>query len=259
MKRTLAIALIATSAMATVLRADTLELKNGTIASGTYQGGTATTVRFETAQGVQVYPKTDILALTFTGDAAAAAPAASAVPAANVAPITPPPAAAPASFEIPAGTPLVVRMMDGISSKNKAGTRFTTTLDSDLVINGSVALKAGTKIYGELMSSKQAGRAVGKSQIDIRLTEIALPGAPSTLIATSSFQEAGKGSGRKTAGAAAVGAGIGAVADGGEGAAKGAAIGAGVSLLKKGETVTVPPNMLLEFTLTRPVTINPAS
>jgi hypothetical protein len=59
------------------------------------------------------------------------------------------------------------------------------------------------------------------------------------------------------AGAAAVGAGIGAIADGGDGAGKGAAIGAGVSLIKKGESVTAPPNMLMQFHLEQPLTIHP--
>jgi hypothetical protein len=235
--------------------ADTLEMKNGTIVSGQYVGGSATTVRFETAQGVQVTPTSDILAITFSGGAASAPTAAAAHPApVAAAAATPGAPAAPSTVAIPAGTPLVVRMMDGISSQNKAGTKFTTTLDSDLFLNGAVALKAGTKIYGELSSSRQAGRAVGKSEIDIRLTEIASPGG-SVLVATSNFKEAGKGSGGKTVGAAAVGAGVGAIVGGGKGAGKGAAIAGGASLLKKGETVTVPPNMLLEFQLTREVTV----
>src|SRR5438552_3468903 len=90
--------------------ADTLELKNGTIASGSYAGGTATTLRFETAQGVQVIPTGDILAITFSGGAGAAS--AAAAPAAATATPGAAPDAAPASVTIPAGTPLVVRMMD---------------------------------------------------------------------------------------------------------------------------------------------------
>ncbi len=58
---------------------------------------------------------------------------------------------------------------------------------------------------------------------------------------------------------AAGGAAIGAIVDGGDGAAKGAAIGATASLLKKGQTITVPPGTLLEFTLTQPVTVRTAN
>ena len=54
---------------------------------------------------------------------------------------------------------------------------------------------------------------------------------------------------------AAAGAAVGAIVNGGEGAGKGAGIGATASLLKKGQTVTIPPGTLLEFTLTQPVTM----
>jgi hypothetical protein len=69
-------------------------------------------------------------------------------------------------------------------------------------------------------------------------------------VATS---KAGEASIKKAMRGAAAGAAVGAIVDGGDGAGKGAAIGASASLLKKGETVTVPPGTLLEFTLTQPV------
>jgi len=234
---------------------DVLELKNGTILNGRYVGGTAGTIRFETSEGTSVVETSQAVALTFTTPAPAAVT--SAVPTAPV-----PQAAAASSVPqqakavtVPAGTVMLVRMMDGVSSKNKPGTRFTTTLDADIVVDGVTAVKAGTKIYGTLNSAKQAGRAVGQSAIDIRLNEITTDKG-TELIATSNYTDAGKRSGVKTLGGAAVGAGIGAVVGDSGGAGKGAAIGAGVSLLKKGETVTVPPGALLEFQLTRPLTLN---
>ena len=51
---------------------------------------------------------------------------------------------------------------------------------------------------------------------------------------------------------AAAGAAVGAIAGD---AGKGAAIGATASLLKKGQTITIPPGTLLEFTLTQPITV----
>lgn len=44
---------------------------------------------------------------------------------------------------------------------------------------------------------------------------------------------------------------IGGAVDGGEGAAKGAAIGAATAVIRKGESVTVPPGAVLEFRLTQ--------
>jgi hypothetical protein len=225
------------------LQADVLELKNGKVLNGKYTGGTASTVRFETSAGLQVIETAKIVALTFTTSAAAApSPAGAATPAAATA----------KSVTLPAGTLLVVRMVDSVSSQKPPGTKFTTKLEYDLAAGGAVALKGGTVIYGKVQSSTQARRAVGRSTLDLRLAQIVVNGQP-VAIQSSGFQQAGANSIKKAARGAAVGAAIGEIAD--DDAGKGAAIGATASLLKKGETVSVPPGTLLEFTLTQPVTI----
>lgn len=219
---------------------DVLELKNGTVLNGKYSGGTAGVVNFTTSAGIQMIDTAQIVALTFT--APAASPAAT-------------PRSAAGAQTIPAGTTLLVRMMDPVSSKNAAGANFTSKLEHDLTVNNVVVVKAGTTIYGKVQSATQARRAAGKSTLDLRLAQMVI-GSATVPIVTSEYKEAGANSLRKTAGGAAVGAGVGAVVDGGDGAAKGAAIGAAASLLKKGETVTVPPGTLLEFTLMQPVTVS---
>jgi hypothetical protein len=231
------------------VNADILELKNGNILNGKYAGGTAATVRFESSAGLQVIETSQIIALTFTTPPAAAAPVAAAPIAA-----APAPAAAPATVTLPAGTMLLVRMMDSVSSKNAPGANFTTKLEYDLVVNGVKAVPAGTVIYGKVQSSTQARRAVGRSTLDIRLAQMVVGGSP-VPVSSSPYKEAGEASIKKAARGAAAGAAIGAIADGGDGAATGAAIGATASLLKKGQTVTIPPGALLEFTLSQPVTV----
>jgi hypothetical protein len=74
-------------------------------------------------------------------------------------------------------------------------------------------------------------------------------------VSSSPYKEAGEASIKKAARGAAAGAAIGAIADGGDGAATGAAIGATVGALKKGQTITIPPGALLEFTLAQPITV----
>ncbi len=245
-------------AMSLGARADVLELKNRTILNGKYVGGTAGTVRFETSAGTQVIETAQITALTFTSTGAAApaavaAPAAAApaagAPAAAVA--APAPAAKAQSVTIPAGTTLLVRTLDGISSKNKAGTTFSTKLETDVSAGSAVGIKGGTLIYGKVQSSTQAGRAVGQSTLDLRLTQLVVNGQSVPLM-TSGYQDAGKRSIGKAAKGAAAGAAIGAIAGD---AGKGAAIGAVGGALIKGETVTVTPGSLLEFTLMQPVTV----
>jgi hypothetical protein len=246
--------------------ADVLELKNGQVLTGKYVGGTAATIRFETAGGIQVLETGQVLALTFTAAAPvastpAAAPAATLAATAAPAPAAPvataPAAAAPAApsqVVVPVGTRLLVRMVDPVSSKDSQGKRFTTTLDADLVVNGLMVAKAGTKVYGRIQAAEQARRFAGQSKLDLRLTEIAL-GPTLVPLKTSGYTDAGAKSIGKTAKGAAAGAAIGAIADDGEGAAKGAAIGAMASGLKKGETISVAPGTLLEFQLQQAVKI----
>lgn len=224
-------------------RADILELKNGNVLNGKYAGGTAGTVRFETSAGQEILETSQIIALTFTTPAAAPAP-----------PPAPAPAAAPSTVTLPYGTMLLVRMMDSVSSRNAPGANFTTKLEYNLVANGVVVVPAGTVMYGKVQSSTQARRAFGRSTLDIRLVQMVVGGNP-VPIATSGYQQAGEASIKKAARGAAAGAAIGAIVDGGDGAGKGAVIGATASLLKKGQTVTIPPGTLLEFTLTQSVTL----
>ncbi len=242
---TLALALMALGVSA---RADILELKNGNVLNGKYTGGTAGTIRLETAAGLQVIETAQAVALTFTTSPAPVAP-----PATTPAP-TPAPVVRSQMVTLPAGTTLLVRMMDSVSSRNGPGANFTTKLEYNLVANGAVVVPAGTVIYGKVQSSTQARRAFGKSTLDIRLAQMVVGGSP-VPIATSGYQQAGEASIKKAMRGAAAGAAIGAIVDGGDGAGTGAAIGATASLLKKGQTITIPPGTLLEFTLTQPITV----
>jgi hypothetical protein len=226
------------------LGADVLELKNGQVLNGKYAGGTGETLKYETAEGMQVIQTAQVVALTFTSsNAAPAAPAPTGRPAV--------PAAQAQTITLPAGTTLMVRIMDGISSKNAPGTTFATKLESDVSANGMVAIKSGTPIYGQVHSASQARRVAGQSTLDIRLTKVVIDGR-SVQLSTTPYQEAGERSVRKEARGAAAGAAIGAIAGSpGVGAAAGVAAGA----LKKGDTVTITPGTLLQFTLTQPLTI----
>lgn len=247
MKRNLLIATALTLLSALSSRADVLELKDGKTLNGKYVGGTAATIRFETSAGVQVIETAQALALTFTGGATMTAKPATT-------PVAAAPTAAPSSVSVPAGTTLLVRMVDQVSSRDSQGKRFTTTLETDLAMSGVVVAKAGTKIYGRVQGAQQAGRFAGQSTLDLRLTEISM-GPNLVPLMTSGYTDAGAKSIGKTAKGAAAGAAIGAIADGGEGAGKGAAIGAVASGLKKGETLTVKPGTLLEFKLQQPVSL----
>ncbi len=226
--------------------ADVLELRNGKSLNGKYVGGTGSTIQFDSGSGAQAIETSKIATLTFTaGQVTTAAPSATALK----------PAAQGRTVTLPAGTTLMVRMMDSVSSQNKAGTPFTAKLEHDLGVGDGVAIKGGATVYGKVQSSTKAGRAMGQSTLDLRLTQIVVNGQPVPIV-TSGFQDAGQRSGAKVAKGAAGGAAIGAIAGD---AGKGAAIGAVVGGVLRGQSVTVPPGTLLEFTLTQPMTVQVAS
>jgi hypothetical protein len=232
------------------IRGDVLELKDGTVVQGTYSGGTAGTIRFETVKGVQVIARNEALALTFTTAASPTHTPQVADPATPQGPVP----AQPEMVTLPAGTLLLVRTETPVSSSDSPGKRFGARLETGLAANGRVIANAGTKVYGRVEQSEQAGRLAGKSALHLSLTELNINGQVHPIV-TSNYAEAGQGSFRKTARNAGLGAALGAAFDGSEGAKKGAAIGGAVSLLRKGQSVNIPVNALLEFRLTQSVTI----
>jgi hypothetical protein len=252
-----AVAVVCAMAAAAQAPADVLELKDGRVLTGKYAGGTAGTVRIETAGGLQAVESSQALALTFTGEAAPAevvAPAKEAPAAAVTKEATPAPAAPSGSVVVPAGTVLLVRMVDGASSQSPQGKRFATVLDTDLIVDGVMVAKAGSKVYGRIEKAVQAGRVAGKSELDIRLTELTVGGVL-VPVTTGPYAAKGANSLGKTVKGAVAGAAIGAFSGH---AGEGAGIGAAASVAKKGQPVGVPPGALLEFELKQPVTISNA-
>jgi hypothetical protein len=161
---------------------------------------------------------------------------------------------------VPAGTTILVRMLDTVdSSKNPPGSRFTAVLETNLVVNGTVVVPKGNTVYGRLAQAKQAGRATGSSELTLELTDIVV-GGTAYLLMTSDYQVKGSSSGKRSAkrllGGAGLGAAIGAMAgNAGMGAAIGATAGAVGSVAQKGQAVNVPSETLLEFRLQQPASL----
>ncbi len=266
--------------------ADTLELKDGRVLQGKYLGGTQAVLRFEVNGDVQTFPTHDIVALTFTRGSSGrvpetAPPPPAAAPADNPPPDQDaPPAAASApppsanndtnrggDITLPAGQPLLVRMIDTVdSSKNHVGDIFHASLETDLNVNGVLVARKGSDVYGRLASADQGGKFSGKSELQLELTRLMIDGRDYSLV-SSDYNLQGKSRGsdsaKKVGGGAIVGAIIGGIAAGGKGAAIGAAAGggagAGVQVLTKGQQVKVPSETLLEFRLQQPATVSPTS
>ena len=245
MKTRLILSAVSTFGMLLTGQADVLELKSGAVLNGSYVGGTASTVRFETSSGLQVLGTGDILAITFTGES----------PAGPISATYEDPPAAPATPEsvaVPAGTVLMVRTSQPISTSSvRTGDRFSCKLDADLVVNDVVVAPRNTPVYGTVVAAESARRVVGQSKLEIMLTELSINGELQP-IQTNTWSSEGARSGGKAVKGALAGAAIGGIADGSDGAQTGAAIGATAGALKRGEAVSIPQNQLMEFQLSMP-------
>lgn len=164
---------------------------------------------------------------------------------------------------VPAGTRILVRTVEAIdSSKDRAGQRFTGTLETNLQVEDTVVAPRGTTVHGRLANVSSAGRMAGGAELTLELTDIII-GGTAIPIMTSSYELRSKGQGEQTAGRVAAGAGLGAliggIAGGGRGAGIGVAAGAGAgtaaSAAGGGQQVSVPSESLVEFRLEKSVSL----
>ena len=166
---------------------------------------------------------------------------------------------------LPAGEPILVRMIDPVDSKhNVVGDVFKASLETDLAVNNVLVARRGSDAFVRLAYTKEARGLSGSSELQLELTRIIIDGREFPVV-SGEYTMKGKGRGgdtaKKVGGGAIVGAIIGGVAGGGTGAAIGAGVGgaagAGAEILTRGRAVRVPSETLLEFRLDQPVTVTP--
>jgi hypothetical protein len=167
------------------------------------------------------------------------------------------------SREVPAGTNLVVRMIDGVDSeRDTVGTTFHASLDQPVTMAGEVIFPRGADVVVKLVDSKESGKLTGRSELTLALVTLKYDGRTVDVNTQSITRESdarGKSTATKAGGGAIAGAIIGGILGGGKGAAVGAAAGgaggAGVEAMSKGPRVKVPSETRLTFVLDNPVTI----
>ena len=244
--------------------ADTLELKNGRVIKGKFLSGTGTEISYQVGSTVQKYEIADVVSLKFDSLRTVSVPA----PQPQSSLPDPPEAKVqvemkPSYVTIPAGTRISVRTIDAIdSTRGHVGDRFQASLAEPLTLEGKVVVERDALVYGQLTQAKESGTFTGRSQLRLELTGIVVNGKTLPTV-TGEYELIGKSRGASTAkrtlGGGALGAIIGAAADGGKGAAIGAGIGAGVGagseVITKGDQIKVPSETLLDFTLEQDVSI----
>ena len=266
----LAIALV----LATAGFADTVTLRNGRVIHGTYLGGTARQLRVDTGDRIENLDVGDVVRIEF-GDYAPPAPARDASseerprlrrvqpdsqPTIMRPDNDPPPERAAArreSVELPAGTNLVVRMIDGVDSEtNRVGQTFAASMDEPVLLNGETVIPRGADAVVKLVDAKESGKLAGRAELTLDLLSVKVDGRMVD-INTQSVTRESASRGQRTAkvagGGAVLGAIIGGIAGGGKGAVIGAgaggAAGVGAEEITKGQRVKVPSETRLTFVL----------
>ena len=211
--------------------------------------------------GSVTYPAGTSVARSVDGSTAAQAPApvtSSGTPTAQQpgpASAAPAPAPAPVPLVVPAHTAVAVRLTTGLAaSRNEVGDRWTGVLESPISVRGTEVFRAGTPVSGEVVASKGKGRFKGAGDLGISLTAIGRDHVEASI-----YEKDAKGRGKRTAGFAGGGAGLGALigglAGGGKGALIGGLAGAGGGTAAGAYTgsrdVTIPSESRITFHLTQ--------
>ena len=229
------------------LAADTVTLRNGRVVTGTYLGGSPREVRIEAADQIQKMDVADILRIEFGTIRES--------PESGMAPDTD--SSNSGSVSLPAGTKLVIRMIDAVDSeRNSVGQTFAASLDEPVMSDGQTIIPRGADAVVKLVDDKESGKLTGRTTLTLDLMRLKVNGRMVD-VNTETVTEESSSRGARTAkvvgGTAALGTIIGAIAGGGKGAAiglgSGAAVGAGAEVLTKGQRVRIPSETRLTFVL----------
>jgi hypothetical protein len=172
-------------------------------------------------------------------------------------------APAPKPILLDAGTVISVTMDQSISSRDSnPGDNFDASLSAPVIVDGKLVIPSGAKAKGTVTVAKSAGRFKGSAELGVTLESMTVSGRKYP-VHTSSFTQASKGRGKRTAigagAGAAAGAVIGALAGGGKGAAIGAGAGAGAgtagAALTGNRDIDLPAETNVTFKLTQPLEI----
>ncbi len=190
-------------------------------------------------------------------------------------------AAFAARVEIPAGTHILLRMVNSVSTRTaQAGDHVYLRTASPVSVNGRIVVPVNSYVEGVVTHAQRAGRVKGRARLGIRLQTLTLPRGKVLKFSPvlASADDSGTGQkvekdenlirqgttrGRDAAQIAILagsGAAIGAMRDKG---AKGAGIGAGIGgaaglatvLLTRGREVELRSGSSLDVVLDRPVAL----
>ena len=260
-------------AIATICSADSLTLRSGRVVHGQYLGGDARQIRMAVGDRVDTFDVAEVSNLQFGGSERLSSedsrpPAPPPRLRQEQEPpreerYSPPPQQNAYGSQIPIGTAITVRMIDGVDSEQtRLGQTFRASVDEPIEVNGQTVIPRGADCVVKLVEDKESGKFAGRTVLTLALQQIQANGRMID-VTTGDVSQASGSRGARTAkvvgGTTAVGAIIGAIAGGGQGAAIGAASGAAVGgaaqVMTKGQHVKIPSETRLTFTLQQPANL----
>ena len=144
---------------------------------------------------------------------------------------------APEGVTIPAGTVVVVRLGETLSSnKSEAGQGFSATVARPIVVAGKTVIEQGASARGTVVDAKAMGHFKGGALLEIRLNSVTINGRERN-VRTAAVERELKGKGKRSAG----------FIGGGAGAAGAAFTG--------NKEIVMPAESLVSFKLTKPVEV----
>ncbi len=169
----------------------------------------------------------------------------------------------PPAVTIPAGTEIVVRLADSLSSaRNRRGDTFLATLAEPLIVDNYVVAPKDSKLRGRVVAARESGHLKTPADLAITLTSLQV-GGESYRIETTDYGRRARGHAKHDAkwiaGLAGGGALLGALIGHGKGAAIGAGIGGGAGTATAYATgkkdIYFPAELRVRFRLEQPVTV----
>ena len=123
-----------------------------------------------------------------------------AAPVAVAPPVVAPPVVAPTEAQLPAGTDVLLRLNDQLTSRNhRMGDTFPLTVVQDVSVNGHVVIPAGTRAIGQVTWRTGRGGFGKSGKIEITLRYLDLNGQRIPI--TGFFRQEGEGNTAATVGA----------------------------------------------------------
>jgi hypothetical protein len=170
----------------------------------------------------------------------------------------------PQTITVPRGTDMAMTLDQTLTTKTaQAGQSFSARVADDVVVDGMVAIPAGSVVNGHLVLAQRSGKASGKAYMQLAYDQVVIDGETYNIESVSDTVY-GKGGGSKDAkligGSAVAGAVLGGLLGGGasdaaKGAVIGGAAGTGASLLTRGPDLEMKAGQTLTVSLDRSVAV----